>query len=78
MPIYSLYDLRRHSATYASRNGVPILIILKVILSHQDLKTTQVYLVKVSDSETISWMDVLRVEHIFKEIRIDSKVCTKL
>ena len=77
MPIYSLHDLRRHSATYASRNGVPILIILKVILSHQDLKTTQVYLAKV-DSETISWMDILRGEQIFKEIRIDSKVRTEL
>jgi integrase/recombinase XerD len=55
----SPHDLRRHSATYASRNGVPLEIILKVILRHQDLKTTQVYLGKVSDSEAIRWMDVL-------------------
>jgi integrase/recombinase XerD len=55
----SPHDLRRHSATYASRNGVPLEIISKVILRHQDLKTTQVYLGKVSDSEAISWMDVL-------------------
>ncbi len=53
------HDLRRHSATYASRNGVPLEIISKVILRHQDLKTTQVYLGKVSDSEAIRWMDVL-------------------
>ncbi len=40
----SPHDLRRHSATYASRNGVPLEIISKVILRHQDLKTTQIYL----------------------------------
>jgi integrase len=55
----SPHDLRRHSATYASRSGVPLEIISKVILRHQDLKTTQVYLGKVSDSEAIRWMDVL-------------------
>lgn len=55
----SPHDLRRHSATYASRNGVPLEIISKVILRHQDLKTTQVYLGKVSDSEAIRWMDLL-------------------
>jgi integrase/recombinase XerD len=53
------HDLRRHSATYASRNGVPLEIISKVILRHQDLKTTQIYLGKVSDSEAIRWMDTL-------------------
>jgi integrase len=55
----SPHDLRRHSATYASRKGVPLEIISKVILRHQDLKTTQVYLGKVSDTEAIRWMDVL-------------------
>lgn len=53
------HDLRRHSATYASRNGVPLEIISKVILRHQDLKTTQIYLGKISDNEAIRWMDVL-------------------
>jgi len=53
------HDLRRYSATYASRNGVPIEVVSKVILRHQDLKTTQVYLGKISDSEAIRWMDVL-------------------
>jgi integrase/recombinase XerD len=53
------HDLRRHSATYASRNGVPLEIISKVILRHQDLKTTQIYLGKVSDTEAIRWMDTL-------------------
>jgi integrase/recombinase XerD len=53
------HDLRRHSATYASRNGVPLEIVSKVILRHQDLKTTQAYLGKVSESEAIRWMDVI-------------------
>jgi len=53
------HDLRRHSATYASRNGVPLEIISKVLLRHQNLKTTQIYLGKVSDSEAIRWMDIL-------------------
>jgi integrase len=52
-------DLRRYSATYASRNGVPLEIVSKVILRHQDLKTTQVYLGKVSEHEAIRWMDIL-------------------
>jgi integrase/recombinase XerD len=55
----SPHDLRRHSATYASRNGVPLEIISKVLLRHHDLKTTQVYLGKVDDTEAIRWMDVL-------------------
>ncbi len=55
----SPHDLRRYSATYASRNGIPLEIVSKVILRHQDLKTTQVYLGKISDSEAIKWMDIL-------------------
>jgi integrase/recombinase XerD len=55
----SPHDLRRHSATYASRNGVPLEIISKIILRHQDLKTTQIYLGKISDIEAIRWMDIL-------------------
>jgi integrase len=53
------HDLRRHSATYASRNGVPLEVISKVILRHSDLKTTQMYLGKVTDAEAIRWVDVL-------------------
>ena len=33
------HDLRRHAATYASRSGVPIEIISKVILRHANLST---------------------------------------
>jgi integrase/recombinase XerD len=57
--ILTPHDLRRYSATYASRNGVPLEIVSKVILRHQDLKTTQAYLGKVTESEAIRWMDVL-------------------
>jgi site-specific recombinase XerD len=52
-------DLSHYVATYASRNGVPLEVVSKVILRHQDLKTTQVYLGKISDSEAIRWMDIL-------------------
>ena len=57
--VVSPHDLRRYSATYASRNGIPLEIVSKVILRHQDLKTTQVYLGKVSEGEAIRWMDIL-------------------
>ena len=53
------HDLRRHSATYASRNGVPLEVISKVIPRHQDLKTTQMYLGRISGAEALRWMDVL-------------------
>jgi len=55
----SPHDFRRHSATFASRNGVPLEIISKVLLRHHDLKTTQVYLGKVTDTEAVRWMDTL-------------------
>jgi integrase/recombinase XerD len=55
----SPHDLRRYSATYASRNGVPLEIVSKDILRHQDLKTTQIYLGKISEHEAIRWMDIL-------------------
>jgi integrase/recombinase XerD len=53
------HDLRRHAATFASRAGVPIEIISKVILRHADLSTTQQYLGKVSDIEAIRWIENL-------------------
>ena len=53
------HDLRRHSATFVSRNGVPLELISKVLLHHQNLKTTRLYLGRVSDSEAIRWMDIL-------------------
>jgi integrase/recombinase XerD len=53
------HDLRRYSATHASRNGMPLEIVSKVILRHQDLKTTQAYLGRVSEGEAIRWMDIL-------------------
>jgi integrase/recombinase XerD len=51
------HDLRQHSATYASRSGVPIEIISKVILRHANLSTTQRYLGTISDVEAIRWIE---------------------
>ena len=51
------HDLRGHAATYASRSGVPIEIVSKVILRHANLATTQRYLGKVSDVEAIRWIE---------------------
>jgi integrase/recombinase XerD len=53
------HDLRRYSATYASRNGIPLEVVSNVLLRHQDLETTQMYLGKITDAEAIRWMDVL-------------------
>jgi len=53
------HDLRRHAAAYASRSGVPIEIVSKVILRHANLSTTQVYLGKVSDVEAMRWIENL-------------------
>ena len=53
------HDLRRHSATYASRNGIPLEVISKIILRHQDLKTTQMYFGRISEAEALRRMDVL-------------------
>ena len=51
------HDLRRHSATFASRSGVPIEIISKVILRHANLSTTQMYLGTINDVEAIRCID---------------------
>lgn len=53
------HDLRRHSATYASRSGVLIEIISKVILRHANLFITQRYLGTISDTEAIRWIENL-------------------
>jgi len=51
------HDLRRHAATYASRSGVPIEIVSKIILRHANLSTTQTYLGKISDIEALRWIE---------------------
>jgi len=53
------HDLRRHAATYASRSGVPIEIVSKVILRHSNLSTTERYLGKITDVEAMKWIDTL-------------------
>jgi len=35
------HDLRRHAATFASRSGVPLEIVSKIILRHSNLSTTK-------------------------------------
>lgn len=52
------HDLRRHAATYASRSGVPIDLVSK-ILRHANLSTTQRYLGKVGDVEAIRCIENL-------------------
>ena len=62
------HDLRRHSATYASRSGVPIEIVSKIILRHANLSTTQRYLGKISGAEAMRWIhfeDLSGHEHPF-------------
>jgi integrase/recombinase XerD len=41
------YDLWRHAATFASRSGVLIELVGKIILGHGNLSTTQGYLVGI-------------------------------
>ena len=53
------HDLRRFAATYASRSGVPLEIVSKVILRHSNLSTTQLYLGKISDTEAMKWIENL-------------------
>jgi integrase len=53
------HDLRRHAATYASRSGIPIEIVSKVILRHSNLATTQRYLGKIQDVEARRWIENL-------------------
>lgn len=45
------HDLRRHAATQASRDGVPLEMVSKILLRHADIATTQRYLGKVSMAE---------------------------
>ena len=53
------HDLRRHAATFASRSGVPLEIISKIILRHSNLSTTQIYLGRISDTEALKWIETI-------------------
>jgi hypothetical protein len=46
-------------STYASRSGVPIEIVSKVILRHANLSTTLHYLGKITDTEAMKWIENL-------------------
>jgi integrase/recombinase XerD len=37
------HDLRRHTATFASRSGVPLEVVSKVILRHANIATTKAF-----------------------------------
>lgn len=55
----SPHDFRRYAATYASRSGIPLEIVSKVILRHANISTTQRYLGRVSDREATRWIENL-------------------
>jgi hypothetical protein len=47
------------SVRYASRNRILLEVVSKVVLRHPDLKTTQMYLGRISEAESLHWMDLL-------------------
>ena len=47
------------SAAYASRSGVPLEIVSKIILRHSNLSTTQIYLGRISDTEALKWIETI-------------------
>jgi integrase/recombinase XerD len=53
------HDLRRHVATFASRSGVPLEIVSKIILRHSNLSTTQIYLGRISETEALKWIETI-------------------
>jgi len=53
------HDLRRHAATQASRAGIPLEMVSKVILRHADLTTTQRYLGQISVAEASRMIESL-------------------
>lgn len=53
------HDLRRHSASFASRSGTPLEVVSKIILRHSNLSTTQRYLGKISETEARRWIENL-------------------
>jgi len=53
------HDLRRHAATFASRSGVPLEIVSKIVLRHSNLSTTQIYLGRISDTEALKWIETI-------------------
>jgi len=55
------HDLCRHAATFASRTGVPLEVVSKIIPRHRNLATTERYLGKVGEAEAARW-----IERIYK------------
>ena len=61
---FNPYDLRRH---FASRPGTPIEIDLKIILRHANFKTSQRYLEKMSETETMRGIEALHGRESYAE-----------
>jgi integrase len=53
------HDFSRYAATYASRAGVPIETVGKLILRHSNLPTTQGHLGNITDTEAMKWIEYL-------------------
>jgi len=53
------HDFRRHAATYASRMGLPLEVVSKVLLRHASISTTQIYLGSISEADALHYMDTL-------------------
>ena len=51
------------AVTMIQRDGIPLEVVSKVLLSHTDLKTMQMYLGKITGTEAIRWMDVLQADN---------------
>ena len=53
------HDLRRSSATYLVRRGVPIDILSRKYLRHSTIQVTERYLTEAQDDEAQRWLDVV-------------------
>lgn len=51
------HDLRRHAVTLASRDGIPLEVISKVICRHSSVLTTQRYLGSIDPNEASRWVE---------------------
>ena len=51
------HDLRRHMATQASRNNIPLEVVSKIFLRHAHMSTTEVYLGEIDSMEASTWIE---------------------
>lgn len=55
----SPHDLRRSSATYLIRRGVPIDIVSRVYLRHGSIQITERYIMHAKEDEAQRWLDTI-------------------